>query len=94
MVYAYVMQHDFFPADSSNHIHRMEEKNIFPHGGLYPLFPCRTGGYGIVLPLFYIDSSLYLAELVDRVVTTFRPYRCYFVCSKKVRKGCILLSFY
>ena len=71
----------------------MEEKNIFPTGGLYPLFPCRTGGYGIVLPLFYIDSSLHLAELVDRVVTTFRPYRCYFVCSKKFGKAAYYYHF-
>ncbi len=94
MVYAYVMQHDFFLLIAAITFIEWKKKNIFPTGGLYPLFPCRTGRYGIVLPLFYIDSSLHLAELVDCVVTTFRPYRCYFVYSKKVKKGRILLSFY
>lgn len=93
MVYAYVMQHDFFLLIAAITFIEWKKKHI-SDWWIVSSFPCRTGGYGIVLPLFYIDSSLHLAELVDRVVTTFRPYRCYFVCSKKVRKGCILLSFY
>lgn len=83
-----------FPGRVGCHVHRMASQILFQDCRLPLVSHRRNSRNRTVFPEFRFDTSMCLPELEYYLVATFWLGSCYFVYSKKVKKGRILLSFY